>query len=55
MSAQIQKQVQNQAIASTPPTTPVNVSTDIPAIATNNTVAIILAFAVLIRVICDRR
>jgi len=54
MPSQNQKQVQNQAIASTPSTTLVNPSNDIPAIATNNTVAIILAFAVLIRVICDR-
>jgi hypothetical protein len=48
---QNQKQVQNQAIASTPSTTPVNVSNDIPAIANNPNVAIILAFAVLIRAI----
>ena len=47
-----QNQVQNQAIATTPSTTPVNVSSDIPAIANSNTVAIILAFAVLVRVIC---
>jgi hypothetical protein len=48
---QNQKQVQTQAIASTPSTTPVNVSNDIPAIANNPNVAIILAFAVLIRAI----
>jgi len=66
MSAQNQKQVQTQiaqvdnapvnnkqtAIATTPSTTPVNVPNDIPAIANSNTVAIILAFAVLVRVIC---
>ena len=66
MSVQNQKQVQTQivqvdnapvnnkqtAIATTPSTTPVNVPNDIPAIANSNTVAIILAFAVLVRVIC---
>lgn len=62
MSTQVQNQATAQvdnppvsnkqtAIASTPSTTPVNVSNDIPAIANNPNVAIILAFAVLIRAI----
>ena len=39
------------AIASTPSTTPVDASNTIPAIVSNPTVSIILAFAVLVRVI----
>jgi len=52
MKSQNQAQSQTQSIATTLSTTPVNVSNDIPAIANSNTVAIILAFAVLVRVIC---
>ena len=47
----IQKQ---NAIASQPSTTPVDASNTIPAIVNSPTVSIILAFAVLIRVILDR-
>ncbi|GBO54142.1 hypothetical protein APA_2090 [Pseudanabaena sp. lw0831] len=60
--AQVQKPVTTQAIAqldnapakqnaiaSTPSTTPADASNTIPAIANNPTVAIILAFAVLVR------
>jgi len=68
MSVQNQKQVQNQiaqvdnapvsnkqtAIASQPSATPVDASNTIPAIVNSPTVSIILAFAVLIRVILDR-
>ena len=39
------------AIASTPSTTPIDASNTIPAIVSNPTVSIILAFAVLVRVI----
>ena len=42
------------AIASQPSTTPVDASNTIPAIVNSPTVSIILAFAVLIRVILDR-
>ena len=64
MNNQAQKQVTTQAIAqldnapakqnaiaSTPSTTPVDASNTIPAIVSNPTVSIILAFAVLVRVI----
>ncbi|MCE2982681.1 MAG: hypothetical protein ACK5AW_00290 [Pseudanabaena sp.] len=66
---QVQKQVTTQAIAqannspannkqtaieSTPTSTPIDASNTIPAIANNPTVSIILAFAVLVRVIVDR-
>jgi hypothetical protein len=42
------------AIESTPTSTPIDTSNTIPAIANNPTVSIILAFAVLVRVIVDR-
>jgi hypothetical protein len=64
---QVQKQVTTQAIAqldnapakqtaieSTPTSTPFDASNTIPAIVNNPTVSIILAFAVLVRVIVDR-
>ncbi|MCL1490205.1 MAG: hypothetical protein M1G31_05515 [Pseudanabaena sp. Salubria-1] len=66
---QVQKQVTTQAIAqannapannkqtaieSTPTSIPIDASNTIPAIANNPTVSIILAFAVLVRVIVDR-
>jgi hypothetical protein len=42
------------AIESTPTSTPLDASNTIPAIVSNPTVSIILAFAVLVRVIVDR-
>ncbi|TYQ24365.1 hypothetical protein PseudUWO311_19535 [Pseudanabaena sp. UWO311] len=42
------------AIESTPTSTPIDASNTIPAIVSNPTVSIILAFAVLVRVIVDR-
>ncbi len=66
---QVQKQVTTQAIAqannvpannkqtaieTTPTSTPIDASNTIPAIVSNQTVSIILAFAVLVRVIVDR-
>ena len=52
-SAPANTQKQN-AIASQPLITPVDTSNTIPAIVNSPTVSIILAFAVLIRVILDR-
>ena len=42
------------AIESTPTLTPIDASNTIPEIVSNPTVSIILAFAVLVRVIVDR-
>ena len=51
MKTQIQTQTQVQSIESMPSATPVDASNTIPSIINSPTVSVILAFAVLIRVI----